>query len=1277
MNIWSHTTSVVVATIALSCLSAMGAEIGDYAEVTADQAEIKSGKKVLMTARKGDKFEIVDIQPPFYGVRLPASSDAKIGYLWNQQAKAVPAPLAPLYQPPAPEKYILVQKDKTPLKVGGKTNATVAKGRTLLVEREQPGWLWVKTSTAPDAPAGWVQDASVKRIDHHGPSLNGYWPRTIQSTRVSWREGLFVVSSDLPVPAGNGLTCLSDPAGDSKVTFSNGSVEVGLRGSDAITPGTRSLWVGEENGNAHRLDLPAPQISDSILLSRYDSTPDAQFVSVEVKTPAPGMWLEGCQIIPGRQRPRLEPLDTGSDADLAFADMYSFKGKTYVRLRVRDLSDDVTRWLYIRLHAPWGDRSDTIAIKREGDKIAASGSLFPYDQNRGPVDAAATVPDVELMPVELASEVLQSRGFKVEFVSSDNLQRIASPGSRSIVSRQGTPSGESMLIGETILLALGDRPVPESTARVVEGMVDVGGAFSLASLEPISVSKAGGEEGGLQWVTSLPGATGTLPVQQDAGVSLDPVRPKSNTAQAAFLKLLIASTLTSPAMPGAIGEAFRKLISADEQFQKQIKERQQLDIGEATEIVLGALKIELAEEGRTALKDAWSSFSRYRETVASYDLQNNGLVAEDVGIWLVEWLFENGHFNPADSYVPAADSQGNPVAILFQPGEAPAWSPDVQPPVVQPGYVSASALSILSALKSLRKHAPETVLPPKTDETRPEEQPPQGDPLKSSADGPTFVRIPNAIRDTVATADGKLQERGLRIANPGQLLESDRVTGSTPDPSLWVRSGGAIQLAAQRRVPDVTGFRPDGVEQKLRQWKFKSRNEGDALPTDVAVRQKPEAGEYASINDEVTVGYQVLTPDVTGKLVSEGLPYLTKHDLKYRTQTKMFQQDKIVEQRPLPGVLVEHGDSVDLVVHTRVPSVVGRQLSSAGRTLRNFDLVADIPNRLARDEDTVTGQNPTAGNYRPHGSTVRLSPVVTTVPRVTGYKLADAETILSRQNDINVRTIGNLIARDRITGQSPSAGTQIERGSTVTVDARVRVPDVRRNNIAAAARTIRGAGGELSAFVRGFSQNTDIVYSQDPGPGTLVAPRSNVSLVPGVFIPSVTGVSVAEARRRLANVNVNSRVTSSGTKETTDRRQVGQTVVNNQSLRGLYRRSNVNQVSLAVTQYVLAERTVPNVRGMAALAAIGAISRAELQTGTVHVKLPRLPARRMSVGEFRGFLLGQAIAAIIGGGDGEQPRIKSAIASGTQPAAGTRVMKGSRVDLYVDVTLTYDQSLAR
>ncbi|HMP05182.1 MAG TPA: PASTA domain-containing protein, partial [Lacipirellulaceae bacterium] len=387
----------------------------------------------------------------------------------------------------------------------------------------------------------------------------------------------------------------------------------------------------------------------------------------------------------------------------------------------------------------------------------------------------------------------------------------------------------------------------------------------------------------------------------------------------------------------------------------------------------------------------------------------------------------------------------------------------------------------------------------------------------------------------------------------------------------------------------------------------------------------------------------------------EVMSLLKTKNLPWRSPTRTNSVDKVVEQRPGAGVLWDRRQPMDLVWHVPVPELAGMALARGRDRLAELDLRIEVQTRLARDPDVIRGQQPRAGTFVPHGSRVVVGPVLGRVPRVVGQGVGPAAALLTDREDYPAERLGPLLDSDIVTRQNPQAGAEYERGRTVTLDARVTVPNVRGQNLDRALQAVRSAGGALAPVVAGASGRGDVVFSQQPGPNELVYPRTTVTLVPGVQVPDVRRQTPQQAAAILASAGLDSQVVSSSTQETTNRAQVGATVVDNQRPGpGLYRRTDVRRVELSVVQFVPATRVVPNVIEFTVQQAIAAIKRAEL------VPIIVVDGREMNEATFAAYALTQTILQEGGNSSVYQLTV------GTQnPRAGASVMLGSQVRIGV------------
>jgi serine/threonine-protein kinase len=184
------------------------------------------------------------------------------------------------------------------------------------------------------------------------------------------------------------------------------------------------------------------------------------------------------------------------------------------------------------------------------------------------------------------------------------------------------------------------------------------------------------------------------------------------------------------------------------------------------------------------------------------------------------------------------------------------------------------------------------------------------------------------------------------------------------------------------------------------------------------------------------------------------------------------------------------------VPQVQVPNVVGQDVTSAVASLAQRGLDPKIVRIYSTSQvDTVTAQQPAAGDTVPKGQSVRINvsrgakPV--SVPDVRGQPFANAKSALEGQGFSVTRIdIQSDQAKGVVVAESPPAGSSVSKGSQVQLSvskgpATTQVPDVTNQNQADATKILQQAGLNVSVVV---DQVTDpsqdgIVISQDPSGG--------------------------------------------------------------------------------------------------------------------------------------------------------------------------------------------------
>jgi eukaryotic-like serine/threonine-protein kinase len=227
----------------------------------------------------------------------------------------------------------------------------------------------------------------------------------------------------------------------------------------------------------------------------------------------------------------------------------------------------------------------------------------------------------------------------------------------------------------------------------------------------------------------------------------------------------------------------------------------------------------------------------------------------------------------------------------------------------------------------------------------------------------------------------------------------------------------------------------------------------------------------------------------------------------------------VIEQSPREGTQVSKGSTVTITVSTgprqvEVPSLVGGTYEEAVDALTELGLE---PRRVEvfsqKPVGQVTGQDPAAGEIVDEGSRVevRVSKGVrqVAVPDVLGQSESSATAEL-RAAGFEVSATeasSDTVSEGLVSAQSPSAGTAVAKGSTVTITISTgpeltAVPDVIGEDVATARAMIRDAGLRPSTQFQDVDDPAQdgIVLDQDPSGNEQASPGSTVIILVGRFV---------------------------------------------------------------------------------------------------------------------------------------------------------------------------------
>jgi eukaryotic-like serine/threonine-protein kinase len=271
-------------------------------------------------------------------------------------------------------------------------------------------------------------------------------------------------------------------------------------------------------------------------------------------------------------------------------------------------------------------------------------------------------------------------------------------------------------------------------------------------------------------------------------------------------------------------------------------------------------------------------------------------------------------------------------------------------------------------------------------------------------------------------------------------------------------------------------------------------------------------------------------PNVTGKQLEFAIGQLERKGFEVGEEKFVERQapkNTVLEQDPLPGSAEEDcafialfcsKPKVDLTVsagpgNSEVPGTAGLTAEEATKKLEaaGFEPLVQRVNSDSVEEGLVIYSSPRGGESATNGSTVVLfvsrGPKLTKVPVLVGTQRRVAvQQIRGRGLTPSVSEEESTSPAGEVIGQSPSAGTEVEPGSTVSIvvssgkeEMVSKAPNVIGKERREAVEAIRAAG--LTPSVE--EEETEVpsqvgrVIDQFPPPGTEVEPGTTVTITVG------------------------------------------------------------------------------------------------------------------------------------------------------------------------------------
>ena len=202
-------------------------------------------------------------------------------------------------------------------------------------------------------------------------------------------------------------------------------------------------------------------------------------------------------------------------------------------------------------------------------------------------------------------------------------------------------------------------------------------------------------------------------------------------------------------------------------------------------------------------------------------------------------------------------------------------------------------------------------------------------------------------------------------------------------------------------------------------------------------------------------GNVVTVPSLDGLTIDQAAETLAEYELRIGAQTPEISErpeGTIIAQQPAAGEGIEQGQAVNVTVSTgreqsTVPQLVGlTTLDDVRVALSDFGLVLGAITESDSNQPGgyVLEQNPGEGTQVAAGSAVDIvvSSGLVELPNVTGATEAQARSDLA-QAGFEVQVVeqeSSISSPGQVLAQSPQPGTQLARGSLVTITVAIAAP---------------------------------------------------------------------------------------------------------------------------------------------------------------------------------------------------------------------------------------------
>ncbi|MDO8731786.1 MAG: Stk1 family PASTA domain-containing Ser/Thr kinase [Actinomycetota bacterium] len=308
--------------------------------------------------------------------------------------------------------------------------------------------------------------------------------------------------------------------------------------------------------------------------------------------------------------------------------------------------------------------------------------------------------------------------------------------------------------------------------------------------------------------------------------------------------------------------------------------------------------------------------------------------------------------------------------------------------------------------------------------------------------------IPPGIASTASEGSRRNLSRrtwvliGLAIATAiavlGGVLLSSAIGHKIPTPNIVGQS-----LDQARASLTKSGLTLDAANEAF----------SESVPANIILSSDPEAGsdirEGGAVAATVSKGPERYTiPATHGMSVEVATAALSALPIEVGTQVPVFDNTApagtVAGTRPAAGTAVKRETTVELLVSkgaepVQVPSIIGKKLVGATAALKSVGLVASVTRTYSETvaKGRVMSVKPAVGATVNSGTTAELTvsdgPPPVVVPKLIDMRRKDAIAALTKLG-LKVDVVsGQATPLNRVYSQTPAPGTQIPKGSTVTI----------------------------------------------------------------------------------------------------------------------------------------------------------------------------------------------------------------------------------------------------